>query len=113
MASPLYYISTRGEASALNFADVLLAGLASDGGLYVPESWPSLSEVASANPADTRAPSLSYPAFAAEVMWPFVTGTWQQSDFTALITDAYSTFNHPEVAPLVPLGDPDLSLIHI
>ena len=107
MASPLYYISTRGEASALNFADVLLAGLASDGGLYVPESWPSLSEVASANPADTRAPSLSYPAFAAEVMWPFVTGTWQQSDFTALITDAYSTFNHPEVAPLVPLGDPD------
>ena len=121
---PLRYISTRGEAPALNFADVLLAGLASDGGLYVPEAWPPLSQVALpkiALPKDTlpqtttqptAAPPVtdkptSYPAFAAEVMWPFVSGTWERDDFAALIADAYSSFSHPEVAPLVPLGDPD------
>ena len=49
----------------------------------------------------------SYPAFAAEVMWPFVAGTWEKDDFVDLIADAYSSFSHPEVAPLVPLGDPD------
>ena len=134
---PLRYISTRGEAPALNFADVLLAGLASDGGLYVPEAWPPLSQVALpkiALPKDTlpqttaqatSAPAAhssavappaatpsaadnptSYPAFAAEVMWPFVAGTWEKDDFTDLIADAYSSFSHPEVAPLVPLGDP-------
>lgn len=121
---PLKYISTRGEAPALNFADVLLAGLASDGGLYVPEAWPPLSQVAlpqialpkdtlpqtttqpTAAPPGTDNPA-SYPAFAAEVMWPFVAGTWEKDDFTDLIADAYSSFNHPEVAPLVPLGDPD------
>ena len=138
----LRYISTRGEAPALNFADVLLAGLASDGGLYVPEAWPPLSQVAlpqvalpeialpkdtlpqtATQPAATPAAPTSatsppastpsgtdklpgYPAFAAEVMWPFVAGTWEKDDFAALIADAYSSFSHPEVAPLVPLGDP-------
>lgn len=111
---PLRYISTRGEAPALNFADVLLAGLASDGGLYVPEVWPplpqaaqsqaALPQTADASPAATE--HLGYPAFAAEVMWPFVAGTWEKDDFAALIADAYSSFNHPDVAPLVPLGDP-------
>ena len=95
---PLKYISTRGEAPALNFADVLLAGLASDGGLYVPEAWPPLPQ--------TAEQPHSYPAFAAEAMWPFVAGTWQKDSFAALVADAYSSFNHPDVAPLVPLGDP-------
>ena len=106
---PLRYISTRGEAPALNFADVLLAGLASDGGLYVPEAWPPLSQVALpqvALPQPAAASSPGYPAFAAEVMWPFVAGAWEKDDFAALIADAYSSFSHPEVAPLVPLGDP-------
>ena len=121
---PLKYISTRGEAPALNFADVLLAGLASDGGLYVPEAWPPLSQVVlpeialpkdtlpqtttqpTAAPPGTAKPT-SYPAFAAEVMWPFVAGTWGKDDFADLIADAYSSFSHPEVAPLVPLGDPE------
>ena len=139
---PLRYISTRGEAPALDFADVLLAGLASDGGLYVPEAWPPLSQVAlpqvalpqialpkdtlpeqnaqtapapaapssaasppASTPSGTYNPS-GYPAFAAEVMWPFVAGAWEKDDFAALIADAYSSFSHPEVAPLVPLGDP-------
>ena len=141
-SQPLRYISTRGEAPALNFADVLLAGLASDGGLYVPEAWPPLSQVAlpqvaspqialpkdtlseqtaqtapapAARPSATSPPAStpsadvkppSYPAFAAEVMWPFVAGSWGKDDFAALIADAYSSFSHPEVAPLVPLGDP-------
>ena len=104
-SQPLRYISTRGEAPALNFADVLLAGLASDGGLYVPEAWPPLSQVALPQPAAVNLPS--YPAFAAEVMWPFVAGTWGKDDFAALIADAYSSFSHLEVAPLVPLGDPE------
>lgn len=121
-AQPLRYISTRGEAPALNFADVLLAGLASDGGLYVPEAWPPLPQIAktqaTAPPAATQTASPSaassgvadkppsYPALAAEVMWPFVAGAWQKDSFASLIADAYSSFNHPEVAPLVPLGDP-------
>ena len=145
-SQPLRYISTRGEAPALNFADVLLAGLASDGGLYVPEAWPPLSQVAlpqvappqialskdtlpeqtaqtapapaarpsatsppAATPSGTYNPS-NYPAFAAEIMWPFVAGSWEKDDFVALIADAYSSFSHPEVAPLVPLGDPDDSI---
>ena len=139
---PLRYISTRGEAPALDFADVLLAGLASDGGLYVPEAWPPLSQVAlpqvaspqialpkdtlppttaqtapapAARPSATSLPAATtpgtynpsnYPAFAAEIMWPFVAGTWEKDAFAALIADAYSSFSHPEVAPLVPLGDP-------
>ena len=129
---PLRYISTRGEAPALNFADVLLAGLASDGGLYVPEAWPPLSQVAlpqvalpqpaatpAARPSATSPPASTtpgtanpnrYPAFAAEIMWPFVAGAWEKDDFAALIADAYSSFSHPEVAPLVPLGDPDDSI---
>ena len=112
-SQPLRYISTRGEAPALNFADVLLAGLASDGGLYVPEAWPPLSQVELpqvAPPQPAAASSSRYPAFAAEVMWPFVAGAWEKDDFAALIADAYSSFSHPEVAPLVPLGDPDDSI---
>ena len=61
------YISTRGHAPARDFADVLLTGLAEDGGLFVPESWPAFA------PADWRAMrGLSYPDLAARVMCPFV-----------------------------------------
>ena len=61
------YVSTRGEAPALNFVDVTLAGLARDGGLYVPETWPQLG-------ADTiaRFAGQPYAEVAVEVMQPFV-----------------------------------------
>ncbi|HBC08135.1 MAG TPA: threonine synthase, partial [Rhodospirillaceae bacterium] len=61
------YISTRGQAPALGFEDVLLAGLARDGGLYVPEIWPQFSA------DDIRAmKDLSYPALAQKIMAPFI-----------------------------------------
>ena len=61
------YISTRGQAPAVDFADVLLAGLAEDGGLYMPETWPHFG------PADWRAMrGLPYNELAARIMQPFV-----------------------------------------
>ncbi|MDJ0893631.1 MAG: threonine synthase [Alphaproteobacteria bacterium] len=93
------YVSTRGAAPALPFDDVLLAGLAEDGGLYVPEAWPSLS------PADFDAMrGLGYAEVAVRVMAPYLGGRIAEEDFAAIIADTYAAFDHPEVAPLVPLG---------
>ncbi len=96
----LRYVSTRGRAPELAFADVLLAGLATDGGLYVPERWPALS----AEPPPGPPPS-DYARTATEVMWPFVEGQIEREAFEALTADAYATFDHPDVAPLVPLDE--------
>jgi threonine synthase len=91
------YISTRGQAPARDFAGVLLAGLAEDGGLFMPESWPHLS------PADLRAMrGLPYPDLAARVLHPFVGDTFP-SELLSLCRDAYAGFGHPAVAPLVQL----------
>ncbi len=91
----LRYVSTRGNAPVLNFEAVLLTGLARDGGLYVPESWPRFSE------ADLRAMAgLSYSELATRVMEPFVAGAIAADDFAALVADAYSGFGHQAVAPL-------------
>jgi threonine synthase len=89
------YISTRGRAPVLDFEDVLLAGMASDGGLYVPEVWPVLdaAEIAALS-------GLSYAETAVRLMSPFVGGALPQDDFAALVADAYADFNHPAVAPL-------------
>ena len=92
------YVSTRGAAPALGFSDVLLTGLAADGGLYVPEAWPTLrSEVWS----EVR----PYDAVAVDVMWPYVEGSIDRDEFAAMVTDAYAAFEHPDVCPLVELGD--------
>ncbi len=89
------YRSTRGAAQRLDFPDVLLAGLATDGGLYVPDSWPVLTD---------REPE-TYPELATEVMYPFVEGTIDRSDFEAMANEAYSTFSDPDVCPLVQLDE--------
>ena len=94
------YVSTRGTAPVLTFGDVLLAGLARDGGLYVPESWPALDAGALARFAD-----LPYAEVATEVMWPFVEGSLDRDAFAAIVTDAYATFDDPDVVPLRDLGD--------
>lgn len=95
------YVSTRGRAPVLAFGDVLLAGLAADGGLYVPDRWPSLS-----SEALTGCPGRGdYADLAAEVMWPFVDGAYPRARFDELVRDAYAGFNHPEVVPMVELGD--------
>jgi threonine synthase len=89
------YISTRGEAPVLGFEDVLLAGLARDGGLYVPEDWPEFSEVE----IDAFA-ARPYGEVALEIMKPFVAGAVADRDLAAMIADAYAGFDHPAVAPL-------------
>ncbi len=89
------YVSTRGSAPTLEFADVLLAGLARDGGLYVPESWPTLPPGLLARVAEA-----AYDEVAVEVMWPFVEGSIDRDDFAAMVVDAYATFDHPDVVPL-------------
>ena len=93
------YVSTRGEAPVLGFADVLLAGLAADGGLYVPETWPTLS------PETIRGfAGASYPEVAFAVMQPFVGGEIKDADLKRMIAESYATFPHPAVAPLVQIG---------
>lgn len=90
------YVSTRGQAPTLDFGDVLLAGLASDGGLYVPEKLPTFSQEEIASWA-----SLSYQELAFKVMWPFVEGEVPESEFKRMIDEAYAGFNHSAVAPMV------------
>ncbi|MBU2875857.1 threonine synthase [Marinobacter salexigens] len=92
------YISTRGEAPALGFEDVLLTGLAPDGGLYVPESLPhfSLEEIRSWR-------GLPYTELAFNIMYPFVEEAIPEADFRQMLDDTYSVFAHKAVAPLVQL----------
>ena len=92
------YQSTRGAAPSLGFRDVTLAGLASDGGLYVPESWPTLSRDEIAGLA-----GLSYVETAVRVMAPFVTPDLSEDELRALCTQAYGRFSHAAVTPLVQL----------
>jgi threonine synthase len=86
------YVSTRGRAPQLGFADVLLAGLATDGGLYVPAEWPELPDLTGVD---------DYPSAAARVMAPFVGDELGAGALDALCRDAYATFRHTAVAPLV------------
>lgn len=92
------YLSTRGQAPSRDFTGVLLAGLAEDGGLYVPESWPRFA------PTDWRSmQGLSYPALAARVIQPFVGNAIGFETLEALCREAYATFSHPAVVPLIQL----------
>ena len=89
------YISTRGNAPELNFEDVIITGLATDGGLYVPETWPQLS------PDQIRSfASMPYCDVAYEVMAPFVDGAINDNVLKDIIAEAYTGFSHPAIAPL-------------
>lgn len=103
------YISTRGNAPKLAFDDVLLTGLARDGGLYLPESWPQFSAADLAEMKD-----LSYVELAVKVMLPFVEEVVSRDELTQIITDTYGSFDTDDVAPLVKLGDNEyvLELFH-
>ena len=92
------YVSTRGGAEPQGFFDVLLGGLAPDGGLYLPERWPQL-------PPLDRLRGRPYAEVAAEVMWPFVAGEFERAEFDALVADTYAVFDHPDVCPVRNLGD--------
>ncbi len=92
------YISTRGESLSLTFEDVLLAGLARDGGLYVPEVWPTFS-------ADkiARFAGRSFAEVATEVILPFAGGSLDRDTLRAMADEAYGRFDHAAVTPLVQL----------
>jgi len=101
------YISTRGEAPPLDFVEVMLAGLARDGGLYVPETWPALSRAViegfSGKP---------YAEVAVEVIRPFVGDGISEADLARMAREAYGTFRHPAVAPLAQLN-PSLFVLEL
>lgn len=103
------YISTRGDAPVLGFCDAVLAGLARDGGLYIPQTWPQLSE-------DTLRGLVGKPYAEAvkTVLRPFVEAEIAEADFARMVDEAYAAFSHPAVAPLVQTGPNEyvLELFH-
>ena len=104
------YISTRdGHAPALRlpFEDALLAGLAPDGGLFVPETWPRLDTATLASLAGK-----SYAEIAAVVTAPFIEGVMPEDEWRALVAEAYRSFAHQAVAPLKQL-EPSLWLMEL
>ncbi|MCP5075171.1 MAG: threonine synthase, partial [Rhodobacteraceae bacterium] len=92
------YISTRGQAPELTFEEAMLTGLARDGGLYVPESWPQLSTDQIAGFAGKP-----YEDVAFEVMKPFIGDTFTDDEFRGIIAKAYASFGHAARCPLVQL----------
>ena len=93
------FISTRGQAPALSFRDALLAGLAPDGGLYVPEQLPHFS------PADiSRFAGLSYTELACEILHPFMAESFDKVTLARMVEKAYAPFRHRAVAPLTQIG---------
>ncbi|MEP3225974.1 MAG: threonine synthase [Parasphingorhabdus sp.] len=94
------YISTRGGAEPLNFEQVTLAGLAGDGGLYVPTHWPRFSETEIADMA-----GLPYAEIAVRVMKPFVGDVLSEVELRSLCEQAYGRFAHKAVTPLVQLDE--------
>ncbi|MEM6441869.1 MAG: threonine synthase [Pseudomonadota bacterium] len=96
------YVSTRGQAPELDFEGVMLAGLARDGGLYVPAAWPRFT------PREIAAlAGLPYEEAAFRVMLPYIGDAFAPEDFFAMIERAYAAFGHAARAPLVQIGDND------
>ena len=89
------FVSTRGEAPALSFEGALLAALARDGGLFMPEAWPKLEPGAIAGLA-----GLDYADAAYRVMRPFLEGDPCLADLDSVLAEAYGSFHHPAIAPL-------------
>jgi threonine synthase len=101
------YLSTRGQSLRQPFAEMLLAGLASDGGLYLPEEWPSFL------PNELSAFGLVPYADAAHAVLSRLTGnSFTEDELTSDIEAAYGTFDNPEIAPLVEIG-PNLHLLEL
>jgi threonine synthase len=96
----LLHVSTRGEAPAVGFTDTLLAGLARDGGLYLPQAWPVLPPDVIAGFAGRR-----YADVAKTVMGALIDGDIPSPDLDRMVEEAYAGFRHPAVCPLVQIGD--------
>ncbi len=93
------YFSTRGEAPVLGFSEVLLQGLARDGGLYLPETWPVFDAGKIASFA-----GMDYADVAFEVIQPFVAGEIGDDELRSMIVEAYAGFRHDAVTPLVQIA---------
>jgi threonine synthase len=101
------YISTRGEAQATGFVEAVLGGLAPDGGLYIPDSWPSFA------PSEIAAfAGKPYAEVAAEVIGKFASPAIARDDLQAMCVEAYASFTHPCVTPLKELY-PGLFLLEL
>lgn len=96
----MQHVSTRGEAPAIGFTDALLAGLARDGGLYVPQAWPKISR-----PDIAAMAGQSYAQVARRVLGALVDGDIPAAALGAMIDDAYSVFRHAAVCPLTQIAD--------
>ncbi len=95
----MIYVSTRSRKEELTFEEVLLSGLARDGGLYLPKVWPRISQKRM-----NSFSNFSYQEIAFEVMKPFIGDTFSDSEFRLMINTAYSTFTHSAICPLVQLS---------
>lgn len=93
------YISTRGNAPAVNFEDALLTGLAADGGLYVPESLPQFSRQDIEEMA-----GLNYVELAERIVTPFIDGCIPAADLREILEATYAEFRHNAVAPMLQIG---------
>ncbi len=109
MTTSIKYISTRGKAPKLSFKDVIFEGLASDGGLYIPEYWPSLN-----NEMISSFSSMSYEEIAYEVISPYIDSSLTKEDLKDIIAKSYSCFDSPEITPLRKLNNENylLELYH-
>ncbi len=91
------YVSTRGRAPTLGFDDVVLEGLARDGGLYVPEEWPDLPDMPGSD--------ASYAEVASRMVAPYVAGGVVEPVLEEIVHETYGAFRHPDVAPIRPVGN--------
>jgi threonine synthase len=98
VSSSSRYLSTRGRTRDVSFRDAVLMGLATDGGLLLPEVIPTVQSQLE------RWRALPYPALAREVMRPFVGDSLDERVFAALVDRSYATFSHPDICPVVPVG---------
>ena len=88
----VFFVSTRGNAGRRSFEEVLLAGLAEDGGLFVPENWPQVDMHSLCG--------LNYAQTTARILEPFTQGCFSNSELEEMCNQAYAGFDHPAVAPL-------------
>ena len=95
----MHYLSTRGEAPRLTFEEAMLTGLARDGGLYLPETWPQISHEEIAALA-----GLTYEETAFRVMKPFIGACFTDTEFRDIISKAYAGFGHRARCPIVQTG---------
>jgi threonine synthase len=109
LETPVKYVSTRGTAPELEFDDALLTGLARDGGLYVPAEWPRLGS----GEIEALA-GLTYEETAVRIMAPYVDGAIPEDELAEMVREAYATFRHRAVTPLVQTSANDwlLELFH-